>query len=330
MDKLYFICFMPIVESTYKAPMWYRSGHLSTVIPSTFRKVDHVSYQRERIDTPDGDFLDLDWLRQESSSLVIITHGLEGSSQRPYVRGMAKFFHKNGWDALAWNCRGCSGEINRNARLYHHGATRDLKTVVDHAIATGQYEDIWLIGFSMGGSLSIKYLGEHGEDVPAQVKGGIAYSIPVKLRSSVDELSKPNHGFYVRRFLRKLGTKMKQKAEQYPEIVNVENYDRDVKTFRDFDNRYTAPLHGFKDAEDFYEKVSAGNFMINTARPILICNAINDPFLGKECYPYDICKAHPLVHLETPKHGGHVGFPLYSHDESYMEKRALEFIGEHA
>ena len=321
-----FYLWMPLVKSNYKSPFWLRNPHLATIIPSTFRKVEGVNYERERIRTSDDDFLDLDWIRNNSKRLVLISHGLEGSSDRPYILGMAKYMSMNRFDVLAWNCRSCSGEINKQARFYHHGATDDLETVIDHVLQTNDYDSIVLVGFSMGGSLTIKYLGEK-EDRPSIIKVGVAFSIPVSLKSSVDMLTYSKTGFYKKRFLRKLEEKVKTKAATYPGLIEYDGFD-DIKEFEDFDNRYTAPLHGFKDAEDFYQKASAGNFIAQVSRPLLVCNAINDPFLGEPCYPYDMAIDHKFIHLETPKYGGHVGFSMRNSEFNYMEKRALEFIEE--
>lgn len=303
-----------------------RNGHVATIYPSTFRKVEGVTYARERIDTPDDDFLDLDWSKgTDNKNLVIVSHGLEGSSERPYVLGMVKYFRSRNWDALAWNCRSCSGEINRTARFYHHGATDDLQTVIDHVNKIKHYDQIWLVGFSMGGSLSIKYLGEQGSGVPSNVRGGVAFSIPVSLRSSVEMLTNGRVKFYEKRFLKKLEDKVKTKAATYPDLITYNGFDH-INSFSDFDNAYTAPLHGFKDADDFYDTVAAGKYMEGSNRPILICNAINDPFLGDACYPYDVCEKSELLYLETPHYGGHVGFSLPQKEHNYMEQRAWEFI----
>ncbi len=318
---------MPLISSDYKSPFWLRNGHLATIIPSSFRKVEGVNYARERISTPDGDFLDLDWLRGSSSKLVIISHGLEGSSQRPYVKGMARHFNANGWDVLAWNCRSCSGEINQTKRFYHHGATDDLHEVVRNAIETDRYLHVAMVGFSMGGSLTLKYLGEQAGDLSPIIKAGVAFSIPVSLKSSVDRLSNARVKFYERRFLKKLETKIKTKSEKYPNLVSYNGFMH-IHSFEDFDNHYTAPIHGFDNAHDFYEKASAGKYMEGTPVPTLICNALNDPFLGEECYPTDVCQNHSLLYLETPQHGGHVGFSLANSEINYMEKRALSFVEE--
>ncbi|MDX1627606.1 MAG: alpha/beta fold hydrolase [Fulvivirga sp.] len=315
---------MPLLKSDYKPPVFLRNGHLATIMPSLFRKIEGVEYERERIYTPDEDFLDLDWVRTKGDKLVIISHGLEGSSDRWYMKGMVKYFTDHQWDALAWNCRSCSGELNWKPRFYHHGATEDLDQVIHYAISKHKYKHVALVGFSMGGSMTLKYLGEKGEQVPEGIIGGAAFSVPVSLKSSVDALASRNKSFYRNRFLKKLEAKIKQKALKHPEI-EYEGFEQ-IKYFPDFDNLYTAPLHGFKDAEDFYQRASASRYMYDTRTPVLVVNALNDPFLGAACYPYEKCENHAFIHLETPKHGGHVGFSLAGSKYSYMEKRALRFF----
>jgi len=316
---------MPLIESTYRSPFFLRNGHLATIIPSSFRKVNGVDYKRERINTPDGDFLDLDWVYNVADNLIIISHGLEGSSDRPYVKGMAKYFSQKGWDALAWNCRSCSGELNWKPRFYHHGATEDLAQIVEYAIREKGYKKVALVGFSMGGSMTLKYLGEQEGEINKAVVGGVAFSVPVSLKSSVEALSVRKTAFYRKRFLKKLEEKIKQKAEQYPEEIKYTNFD-DIRYFPDFDNLYTAPLHGFENADDFYERASAKRYMYNTQVPVLLVNAINDPFLGDACYPVDECKKHSLIYFEMPTYGGHVGFSMRKNEFNYMELRTYEFI----
>ena len=319
---------MPLVESSYVAPVYLRNGHLATVIPSAFRKIPDISYQRERITTADGDFLDLDWLKRGASDLIIISHGLEGNADRAYVKGMARYFHERGWDALAWNCRSCSGEMNNKARFYHHGDTADLGQVIDHALGTGSYQTVVLTGFSMGGSMTLKYLGEAGDNIKPGILGGAVFSVPVDLASSVHQLAKRGNDFYRKRFLKKLEMKIKEKATLYPDDISYSDFSA-IKYFPDFDNLYTAPLHGFKNADDFYDKASAMHYMNNVSVPTLIVNALNDPFLPDACYPVEACEKHPLLYLETPAHGGHVGFALKGRQHNYMEQRAFEFFAQH-
>jgi uncharacterized protein len=329
---------MPLIKnSTYQKPFYLFNGHWETIVPSTFRKIKGVAYERERLELSDGDFLDLDWLKNKgenkseaknkTSKLVIISHGLEGSSERHYSKGMAKYFSQRGWDAIAWNCRGCSGEINRLPRFYHHGATEDLDAVVQHAINKNQYDTIALVGLSMGGSLTLKYFGENAGKLHPSIKTGVVFSVPCDLGSSARELDKPEKKFYLNRFLKKLGKKIKEKSKIFPELISYENFDK-IKSFREFDNRYTAPLHGFKDANDFYQRASSGNYIAAIQLPTLIVNALNDPFLPKTCFPFSIAENHLHVNLETPIHGGHVGFTLAGREENWMEVRAFEFTSK--
>ncbi|UII30859.1 alpha/beta fold hydrolase [Fulvivirga ulvae] len=318
---------MPLVQSKYKPPFYLKNGHLATVVPSAFRRVSDVEYIRERITTADGDFLDLDWSTQSSEKLIIISHGLEGSANRPYVKGMTKYFYRYGWDTLAWNCRSCSGEINSKARFYHHGDSEDLARVVEHAIGKSDYSTVVLVGFSMGGSMTLKYLGEMSDHIMPQVRGGAVFSVPVDLGSSVAELARRSNNFYRRRFLKKLEKKIKLKAVKYPDEVQYTGFDN-IRYFPDFDNMYTAPLHGFKDAEDFYNKASAKQYMYNVKRPTLLVNAWNDPFLPEACYPQKQCEKHNYLYFESPEYGGHVGFTLKGSEFNYMEHRALQFFNE--
>lgn len=316
---------MPLIKSSsYQKPFYYINGHAETILPSLLRKINGVTYERERLELADGDFLDLDWLSQKRKKLVLISHGLEGNSERHYCKGMAKYFFLRDWDALAWNCRSCSGEINRLPRFYHHGATEDIACVIDHAIKKG-YETISLVGFSMGGSMTLKYMGENSHAISPHIQSAVVFSVPCHLGSSAKELDKPSRSFYRNRFLKKLQKKMVEKENLFPNIISAKHFEK-IKTFKDFDTIYTAPLHGFKDSEDFYERASSGQFIPYIKKPTLIVNAANDPFLPDECYPKEVASKHDWVTLEIPKHGGHVGFSLARQEENWMEQRAFDFI----
>ncbi len=318
---------MPLLTSSYCAPFYLFNGHLETVVPSLFRKITDVTYTRERLELPDGDFLDLDWLRQNSPSLVIVSHGLEGSSERHYAKGMARYFFKRGWDALAWNCRSCSGEMNRLPRFYHHGATEDLSAVVDHTLAKG-YRHVALVGISMGGSMTLKYLGERADQLSPHIRVAAAFSVPCHLGSSAAALDKPANRFYLKRFLDKLGRKIRAKAVMFPETISANGFET-ITSFREFDNRYTAPLHGFADADDFYERASCMPHLHRIAIPTLLVNARNDPFLPEACYPIDVADRHDQLFLEMPPRGGHTGFTLAGKTENAMEESAFSFVHRH-
>ncbi len=306
----------------YNRPKLLFSSHLETIFPALFRTVKDITYERERIDTPDGDFLDLDWVKKGNSKLVIISHGLEGSADRPYMKGMAKVFSENGFDVLTWNFRGCSEEMNKLPRFYHSGATEDLETVVEHA-SKQNYGEINLVGFSLGGNLTLKYIGEKKRPV---INRGVAISVPLNLHTSCIKISEASNFLYSRRFLKNLKAKIRKKAELMPEKIKL-NGISSINTLMEFDDAYTAPLHGFANAIHYYESCSSINFLGSIETPTLIINAANDPFLSKECYPVEELQNHDFVKFEMPSHGGHVGFTQFGHNNTYWsESRALDFV----
>lgn len=318
---------MPVLEkSTYKAPNYYlNSGHLETILSSLFQKELDVTYQRERLTLSDGDFVDLDWIDNNSRQLVILSHGLEGDAYRPYIRRAAHFFTQHNWDVLAWNCRSCSGEMNRHFKLYNHGEIGDFQEVIAHALGQKDYEQVVLVGYSMGGSILMKYLGVNGKMVPEPIQCGIAFSAPCDLKSSVLVLEKPLNYLYKRRFFTRLKRKIEQKAAQFPEQISIDHF-KSIKVWEDFDRYYSAPISGFDSPEEFYHHASAKNFMAGTQRPILLVNAQNDPILSPPCFPVELCAPHPLLHLEMPTNGGHVGFPLHQKAYSWAEERTWDFV----
>src|SRR5579872_3142295 len=177
----------------YSPPWFLFNAHLETIYPTLCRSVELKEYEHERINTPDDDFLDLYWLKQNSKKMVILSHGLEGNAHRSYIMGMAKVFYENGFDVMAWNYRGCGDEMNRALRFYHSGATDDLDTVTNDVIGQG-YDQIFLIGFSLGGNLTLKYAGER--ILPPQVKGVVTFSVPIDLYTSSLQISRPSNWIY--------------------------------------------------------------------------------------------------------------------------------------
>ena len=316
---------MPITESTYQPSFLFKKGHFSTIYSGLFRKVNGIIQKRERLELKDGDFMDLDWSYasdKESDKVIIILHGLEGNAQRPYITGTAKLFNANGFDACAVNFRGCSGEDNRLWRSYHSGATEDLDAVVRYCIHRG-YQNIFIKGFSLGGNMTLKYLGE-GRQIPLEIKGAVAISAPCYLYGSCLELHKFNNVLYANRFLRHLTDKLKAKQILFPDKISTSEI-KAIKTLRNFDDVYTSKANGFKDALDYYEKSSSLQFLPNIKVPTLLINALNDSFLSPECFPVKEAKENPNFFLEMPKYGGHVGF-FDSRNQYYNEKRALEFL----
>ncbi|MEP1097592.1 MAG: alpha/beta fold hydrolase [Cyclobacteriaceae bacterium] len=317
---------MPLIsESGYrKRPWYYFSRHLETIVPSLSNKIGDVYYARERLELSDGDFLDLDWIKNGNKKLMIIGHGLEGSTDRHYIKRPAKFFSERQWDILAWNSRGCGGEINRLARSYHHGDTEDLAAVVAHALNKTEYESLVLLGISMGGCQAVKYFGESDSD--DRLLGAFTVSVSCSLSDTSIAAEQNLGGFYGKVFLNKLKKKIAAKSEAHPELRAIDL--RAINSFDDFHNQFTLRLLDYENVEDFYQKSSCGNYLEGISKPVFILNAQNDPMLGPGCFPFEQIKDHPYVYMETPKYGGHVGFTIPGQKYSYIELSAEKFFDE--
>jgi predicted alpha/beta-fold hydrolase len=318
---------MPLIRnSSYRAPSWLPGGHAQTIYPALFRRVARMTTRAERLELTDGDFIDLEWSGQGSPRLAILSHGLEADMQTEYIQGMAAALVRRGWDVLVWNFRGCGNEPNRLLRMYHSGATEDLHAVVCHALENHPAESVDLIGFSLGGNLTLKYLGERPADLSARLRGAVAFSTPCDLACSSHELSSRANRIYMERFLRVMRAKVRMKDRMFPGQLDLTGLDR-IRNFREFDDRFTAPLHGFRDAEDYWARNSCRQFLTNIAVPTLLVNAVNDPFLGPGCYPREEAEASEHFHFEAPPTGGHVGFPTIGNGGEYWsETRAVDFL----
>lgn len=319
---------MPLADPPpYRPPLPFRNPHVNTIVPSLFRTVPDVAYRRERVHTPDQDFLDLDWLTVGARRAAILLHGLEGSAQRGYMRGMARTLARHGWDTVALNFRGCSGEPNRQLRFYHSGDTGDLDLVVQQMLARG-YESIVLIGYSLGGNVVLKYLGERGRAVDPRIQAAITFSVPCDLAAGAVQMDRPQNWLYMQRFLRNLHAKIRAKMTQFPGEIDDEDYNR-LRSFYDFDGRYTAPLHGFASAEAYWQQCSSRFFLRGIRVPTLLVSAEDDPFLPPACYPVAEAEANPWLRLEIPRYGGHVGFVDRNADDQYWsEARTAAFLAE--
>lgn len=320
---------MPILpHSKLRPPFLQFNGQLQTLLPGIFRKPNFPGYHRERLELKDGDFLDLDWIKKDSKKLIVLSHGLEGNSDRAYIKGMAGHFAANGWDVLAWNCRSCSEELNRLPKLYHHGEIIDIGHVIQHAQHDKAYDEIWLGGFSMGANISLNYLCKTGADIPSAVKGAVVCSAPVDLHDGVRQLHTKEGRFYRKRFFKMLSEKLKAKEQQFPGWVDVSKFDQ-VQDWQEFDRWFSAPINGFKDEIDFYTNASPIYYLDTLKHPILLVSALNDPLLGSKCYPSALAKEHPYFHYMEPKQGGHVGFAQRGADVSWFEAQALSFASSH-
>ncbi len=319
---------MPVIEpSTYRAPSWLPGGHLQTIWPALFRSVGKVTARAERLELEDGDFIDLACSGMTRPRLAILSHGLEADRHTGYIRGMAAALIRRGWDVLTWNFRGCGGEPNRLLRMYHSGATEDLHAVVTHALENHPADTLDLVGFSLGGNLTLKYLGECPTELSPRLHRAVAYSVPCDLACSSGKLAIPSNRLYMERFLVAMRAKIHAKKKLFPDQLDLTGLRR-VRTFQQFDDRYTAPIHGFRDAADYWKRNSCRQFLPHIALPVLLVNAANDPFLGPACFPFEEAAASRFLHFESPDTGGHVGFPTFGNGGEYWsETRAAEFLG---
>ncbi len=315
---------MPLIEQTdYKPRFPFTNSHINTIFPAVFRRQSLPDYERERFNTSDDDFIDVDYLRNDNKRLAIIMHGLEGSSASQYVQGTARLLHANNWDVAAVNHRSCSGEMNRQLRMYHSGATRDLHEFIQHIAS--QYDHLVLVGFSLGGNMILKYLGDEVYPVHEKVRAAATVSVPIDLKGGSLEIARFKNKIYDYRFLQTLCEKAYQKHLQFPEAVTIENLKK-VKTLWDFDEYFTGPIHGFADADDYYRRCSSKQFLHQISIPTLLVQAQDDPFLSATCYPEVIAKASSYLNLMLPRHGGHVGFSLPGSDHYWEEYKIRDFF----
>ncbi len=320
---------MPLLKSTYDPPAIFRNYHISTIYASKFRQIPKVPQTRERLVLEDGDFLDLDWSYSKScksNKVLIILHGLDGNAQRPYMLGIARYFNLNAWDVVAINFRGCSGEINKLYRSYNAGASEDLSQVVSHVLSKNKYEILAVNGFSLGGNLVLKYLGE-GNDLPKELKAGVAISSPCDLYASLKRLDENKNWLYSTRFVLMLKQQLRLREKYFPEQLSKKEIAACSNLYA-IDELYTSKAHGFNDAMDYYKKSSALQYIPNINIPTLMINAENDGFLSENSSPTEMAVANKSFFMETPKYGGHVGF-LQKKEETYTEERALQFISSH-
>jgi predicted alpha/beta-fold hydrolase len=305
-----------------------------TVFANVARAFPRPPGRRERWELPDGDFLDVDrYAGREGADapLLIVLHGLEGSSRAPYVRGLVALALERGLAAVAINFRGCSGTPNRLPRFYHSGDTGDLAAVVARLAAERPSRPLVLAGFSLGGNVVAKYLGEGGDALPAEVRAGAGISIPFDLLRSARALD--SRGFwnwvYRERFLRRLRRKALAKARRFPAAFDAARV-RAARTFAAYDAAVTAPLHGFASAEDYWSRSSSVRYLAGVRRPLLAIAAMDDPIVPADTVPLGAPRENPHVTVEATPSGGHVafvsGWPFWP--SYWAERRAIDFLAQ--
>jgi hypothetical protein len=303
---------------SYRAPWWLPGGHLQT-IAAALAPAPRIAWRRERWEAPDGDFVDLDWAEpgeRGAGPLVALFHGLEGSSASPYARALAAQAMARGWRCVVPHFRGCSGELNRLPRAYHSGDSAEIAWILER-LKVG-----YVVGVSLGGNALLKYLGEHGES--ARVGRAVAVSAPLDLAAAGRALDRGlSRRLYTRMFLKTLKRKSLAKLARHPGLFDAARLAR-ARTFWEFDDTVTAPLHGFAGADDYWARSSSGPWLARIRVPVLVLNARNDPFLPAPALDHIRGRDIPAnVTLEFPQTGGHAGFPGRGR---WLARRAIEFL----
>jgi len=294
----------------FRASRWARGPHAQTLLARALRSSRGPEYRRERLETPDGDFLDLDWAPDPGGDapIVLVLHGLEGSADRRYVRNICRDLLSEGVWPAALNFRGCSGEPNRALRFYHSGETVDPAWVI--GVLRDRYPGraIGAFGFSLGGNVLLKMIGERGDGGRSLVDAAAAMSVPYDLGAGCDLLEQTRMGRqYAAYFLRSLRRKVRAKEARLSGVVELESVYAS-RTIRAFDEAFTAPLNGFRNATDYYAESSSSRYLSGVRVPTLLLHAEDDPFLPSECVPIDKTGRNPYVELRLEPSGGHVGF----------------------
>lgn len=318
-----------VIRSSRFVPAWWlRNRHLQTIFPNTLRRQPQLEFRRERVELPDGDFVDADWTLRERGPIVVLLHGLEGSRESRYAGWMLKRLHEAGYRGVLLHFRGCSGEVNRMANGYHSGHTADFDHFIRNLREREPATPIAAIGYSLGGNALLKWLGE--KKPAAELDTAIAVSVPFRLAACSAALNRGFARLYQKHLLRRMLRTARGKlalirdAGHEPDLRNIRN-------FYDFDDALTAPLHGFSGADDYYEQCSSARFLRHITIPTLILHAADDPFMTPEVVPTE-AELSPAVTIELSEHGGHVGFvsgrwPWQA--EYWLETRILEHLRQH-
>ncbi len=320
---------MPILNSSYRPKnRLFRNPHVNTIFASLLRFwLPRPKFERERLELPDGDFIDLDWSRKKRKKLIVVLSGLEGKSESLYSRAIVNYSNKKNWDAVCINYRGCSGEPNRLLQGYHMGASDDISYCLNQIVDKNDYESIGLVGFSLGGNLALKYLGENKKLLPPQIVGSVNFSVPMDIRQSCERLNHWYNWHYKKWFMIPLNRKARRKKKLYP--AKLKNYQGFFMSgdFLYFDKFFTVPANGFSSVEQYWEKSSCKKVLSHVNVPSLIVSSKEDTFLSENCYPIKEAEKSKNIFLELAEKGGHCGFIRKAFEKSsWMEERAIDFI----
>ena len=313
--------------ATYRPPAWLPGGHAQTIYASLGVPRPRVDYRRTEWETPDGDFIEVDAIDgPPDSPRVVLFHGLEGSSGSHYAESLMSTLHKHGWRGIVPHFRGCGGRPNRLPRAYHSGDLHEIDWILQRLAAQEPASPCLPVGVSLGGNALLKWLAARGSEVPGCVRAAAVVSAPVDLQAAGHGLGRGFNRLYTWHFLRTLKAKSAHKAGQFPGLFDIRKVAR-ARNLYDFDNLVTAPLHGFRDADDYWTRASSKGDLLRIVLPTLLIHARNDPFLPEQFLP----QAHevsPHVMLEYPLAGGHAGFVTgpFPGRLDWLPNRLLQFF----
>lgn len=320
-------------RSSFRPAWWLPGPHLPTVYGRLFRKLPPVPARVERWETPDGDTLTLHRLDPVGEApVLVVLHGLEGGAHSQYAQGLLHQARAHGWGAtlVVWRTCDRAQPVNRVRRAYHSGETTDTAFVVERLIAESPGRPLGFVGISLGGNVLCKWLGEHGDALPSEVRAAAAVSVPYDLARASKHIDAGFSRVYSKVFLKTLVAKTEAKLAHFPDLVDAEQLRR-VRTLWDFDDVVTGPTHGFRDALDYYTQSSSLRFLHGVRRPTLLLNAVDDPFLPREVLDdvRAVAAENPSLTVEFPARGGHVGFVTGPHPwraNYWMEQRVLDWL----
>ncbi len=322
-------------SSSFNPSWWCRGAHAQTIAGALFRPTPRLKLNRRRFETPDGDFLDVDFLVADSlngksqAPLVLILHGLEGSSKASYVLALLAALQKRGLAGAAVNMRMCSGEANRLKQTYHSGKTEDLDFLIRECLKEFPGREMYLAGYSIGGNIVLKWLGENGFEARGKVQRAAVVSVPYDLTRAVEAMDRGfNREVYTQGLLGRLKKKVEAKQKAFPDALAYGGL-KGCRTFRVFDGLVTAPLNGFRNADEYWEKTSCQFFLKNVKIPTLLIHAEDDPFFPGSLIPRDEIEKSGFIKTLFVPCGGHIGFVSGAwpwQQVPWLEERILEFL----
>jgi uncharacterized protein len=317
-----------INNSHFKPAWWCRHRHTQTLYPALFRKHPQIKLNNEQLELPDGDFIDLVWTEDQqdiNTPLVILLHGLEGSINSPYAKGILKTISDNHWQGVLMHFRGCSGRHNRLDRSYHSGETGDLHTLISVLKERYPERPLAAIGISLGGNVLLKYLGEQNSQ--CRLTAAMAVSVPFDLADGAITLNKGFSKLYQWHLINSLQKKVRDKFKDRTTPITMDKLN-EWKDFYSFDHNVTAAIHGFKSADDYYTRSSCKQFLKDITTPTLILHSKHDPFMSQNAIPSEN-ELSECITLELTEHGGHVGF-IYGNNpfnaKYWIEKQLIDFL----